>query len=53
MHIGVMDVASRESVEAFFKSLPEDFQKIDILVNNAGPDLSPGFGPGCCLLLHC
>jgi NADP-dependent 3-hydroxy acid dehydrogenase YdfG len=36
VHIGTMDVASRESVEAFFKSLPEDFQKIDILVNNAG-----------------
>jgi NADP-dependent 3-hydroxy acid dehydrogenase YdfG len=42
-HIGVCDMANRESIEAFFKNIPEKFQDIDVLINNAG--LALGLDP--------
>lgn len=36
IHTAMMDVASPESVDAFFDALPPAFQDIDVLVNSAG-----------------
>jgi 3-hydroxy acid dehydrogenase/malonic semialdehyde reductase len=36
VHAAALDVRDAASIDAFFASLPEEFQKIDILINNAG-----------------
>ena len=36
VHAAVMDVRGRDTVAAFFESLPDPFRQIDVLVNNAG-----------------